>query len=118
MAKKQGLMIPKEKKTWTTALLSNKFKQGRGFLKTARGSYCCLGVAKCVIGGKDIAVGGGHLPNGKFGLSERVQGALAAANDGGAVITSFKIAGYEPPVRDKGRGCSFKSIANWINKNL
>lgn len=43
MAKSDGLG-PNQRK-WLKALESGKFKQDKAVLKTASGSYCCLGVA-------------------------------------------------------------------------
>ena len=36
---------------WANALLSGKYYQGKGQLKTKSGAYCCLGVA-CEVSGK------------------------------------------------------------------
>jgi hypothetical protein len=37
-------MKPEIKQKWIDALRSGKYKQGRGYLRTSRDEYCCLGV--------------------------------------------------------------------------
>jgi hypothetical protein len=37
-------MIPEIKAQWTAALRSGEYQQGKQALKTADGTYCCLGV--------------------------------------------------------------------------
>lgn len=37
-------MNPDIKAKWIEALRSGKYKQGRGYLRTIDGGYCCLGV--------------------------------------------------------------------------
>lgn len=54
LAKLVGIMkMPKDiKEKWVHALLSGKYIQGKGFLKTQDGKYCCLGVLEDVCDGK------------------------------------------------------------------
>lgn len=37
------------KTAWLEALESGKYKQGKDWLKTHDGNYCCLGVLACVV---------------------------------------------------------------------
>jgi len=45
-------MNKRMKTKWIKALRSGRYKQGRGRLKTEKGSYCCLGVLNkvCKLG--------------------------------------------------------------------
>ena len=49
----------KRLRLWADALLSGKYEQGRGQLKTEYGLYCCLGVA-CEVHGKRFNGAGGR----------------------------------------------------------
>lgn len=112
-------MKPSEKKTWLKALRSGKFKQGKGQLcSDDRSEHCCLGVAYVAITGKPVYdKTAEYLKNGKFGLSEDVQMALACANDGD-VDDEFKELGLPQPRLNNNGKASFNSIANWIEKYL
>jgi hypothetical protein len=121
---KYGRLTPQFKLLWLSALLSGKYRQGRGGLKQVNvvdeETYCCLGVA-CDLTGEgewespasysrfagfkskyssqfgDL----GRIPRGlaeKLGLTEAAQGKLIDMNDS--------------------KNWSFKRIANWIDKNL
>lgn len=46
-------MKPEIKKKWIKALLSGKYKQTKGRLKSSRGGYCCLGVL-CDLHRKEV----------------------------------------------------------------
>lgn len=120
--KKQGKMVASIKKTWLTALRSGKYSQATGQLQVEEGphtGFCCLGVLQCAVEGKVKSPEDGSFSHLKYGLTDDLQTALARANDGGPVVSSFKYIGYEAPVRDRGgRKSSFKAIANWIEKNL
>lgn len=112
-------MNPKDKKTWTTALRSGKYKQGSGQLVNYAGDkHCCLGVAQCAIGGRQPKRTAGLLRSGRFGLTNTVQVALAAANDGCVdVDNEFKNLGVPKPRLKNGKA-TFGAIANWIDKYL
>lgn len=114
-------MVPAQKKIWTAALRSGKFKQGRGALvvKTTEGSkHCCLGVAQCVLGERPPRQGESLLREGRFGLSKTLQQTLASANDGQNAKLTFEKLGVSPPrLNSRGRA-TFTSIANWVDKNL
>lgn len=133
MTAKLVKMVPSEKRTWLKALRSGVFKQAHaGLRKINWGNslitegYCCLGVAKKSISGVEPRKNSLYLRPGTFRLTKPVQLALANAND----VTphayfndSFKRLGVKPPIRDLGttirrKYCSFKSIANWVEKNL
>ncbi len=114
-------MKPSDKKTWTSALRSGKYKQGMGNLVLNPGSdnprHCCLGVAQCVLGERQPTAYSNLLRPGRFGLSESVQTALACANDG-QIDDEFKKLGVPKP-RLNGRGrATFGAIANWVDKYL
>lgn len=131
------IMIPSEKRTWLSALRSGLYKQASGKLRQVEERYdshtrkyeevtvghCCLGVAACVIKGRQPKRGTSLLRPGTFGLSKALQYALAIANDGDKLSErrkAFKAAGFDDiPEAAKNNGRSnFKSIADWINKNL
>jgi len=119
MAKKTRVMDPKEKALWVRGLLSGKYKQGTGALRTEDGKYCCLGVAQECIAGTKPPAHKAFLRSGRFGLSHDLQVALAEANDGGEDrVSFFKKAGFNTYPGRYGSKASFKTIANWIKKNL
>jgi hypothetical protein len=117
MAKK--IMKANEKRVFVEALRSGSFVQGSGSLRTHFGeAYCCLGVAKKVLGGR-CDVGGQYLKPGRFGLSAGLQVALASANDGHhSAQYEFRDLGFDAPKKDIGNRSSFKAIADWVDKNL
>lgn len=101
-------MDPKKKRRWLKALRSRSYRQGREALKqreNGRTYYCCLGVYGQVVAPKnftDLGAGnyvflgdGGLLPPTM--IPKRVQNKLARMND-----------------VDR---CSFKQIADWVEKN-
>ena len=104
-------------KRWVKALRSGKHKQAKEYLKVGKG-YCCLGVLQeCVLG----------IPIKKPGHDSTLsQAALVAADmrqEDGA-LSFFDSPGIpigERMVRSLAEandyGKSFKSIANWIEKN-
>lgn len=56
-------MLNENAKKWVAALRSGKYTQGRLYLKTADGSFCCLGVAceVAIENGVEIEItGNGH----------------------------------------------------------
>lgn len=110
-------MNPAEKKVWTTALRSGKYKQGTNSLVSYDGdSHCCLGVAQCELGRRKPNSDQSMLRPGRFGLTGNVQLALAAANDG-CVTDDFKTLGVPQPKLRNGKA-TFGSIANWVDKYL
>lgn len=119
-------MDKKLKAKWVKALRSGRYKQAEGFLKTADGKFCCLGVL-CTISGADWVAGaqneqyptiGGKrldIVNGeilrpsarkRFGLTHKQQDHLTRLNDGDE---------FQTPQIPKH---SFKKIADYISKNL
>ena len=133
-----SIMNPKEKRTWMKALRSGLYTKGRGVLRrlTRAGvsatkaeearieynSYCCLGVACHAIGGVQPKLDHSLLRQGRFGLSRRLQEALACANDGSDIQSrqeSFRKAGFNTIPEANSMGISsFHQLANWIDKNL
>lgn len=120
-------MVPREKKIWVDALLSDLYPQGHSALRNTDVDdktigYCCLGLARKVISGKEPSQNACLLRNGAFGLSRAVQKALASANDPNAescVVEHFKVIGLPRPARDLGdRRSSFKAIGAWVRKYL
>lgn len=108
-------MDKKIKAKWLKALRSGKYKQGKEFLYTVCGDehqFCCLGVlahiASPVPWRRDNSSSSVYLFDGdpallpesfrrKVGLDEEAQDKLISMNDNGK---------------------RFKTIANWIEKNL
>ena len=91
------------KAQWVEALRSGNYKQGRGFLHSKSGTYCCLGVL-CDIKQKDVRKTEllcGTFPNywllnwAELDFNTAVD--LALKND---------------------NGVSFEEIADWIETNL
>lgn len=61
------------------------------------------------------------MKDGRFGLSRKLQEALGAANDLGWDVTQkFKDAGFDTVPESEGPygKASFKTLADWIEKNL
>lgn len=127
----KSIMKAYEKRKWTTALLSGEYVQGVGALRSVPNDngrpteYCCLGVAQCAITGRQPKDEASLLRNGRFGLSKKLQNALATANDHGARDEDFQLIGFKTaPVRDTEdptrftKKSSFAAIANWIDNNL
>lgn len=130
------VMNTKDKKKWTTALRSGHFEQGEGKLfNKLNETYCCLGVAQCVLTEKTPKKGDVYIPRNiakRFGLSPDLQAALAVANDGhnnygepvrNYVRAAFTDAGYTSIPKDVAKKSykyrsSFKHIADWIDENL
>lgn len=118
-------MIKAEKTKWVKALRSGKYKRGEGALLD-EGAYCCLGVAEVAIAGKQPQEGPHYLPHGRYGLTQRIQSALAGCNDGDDrehIEHQFEKAGFDTipkgsRVSNGDRRSSFKQIADWIEANL
>lgn len=132
-----SVMKRNDKRTWTTALRSGLFKQTQSRLRRAIGyvknkfgvstntevyAYCCLGVAQCVLAGKQPKLKASMLRGGRFGLSRNLQAALACSNDGANLEdrrAAFELAGFETiPASGKRGKSSFKQIADWVDANL
>lgn len=108
-------MDKKIKAKWLKALRSGEYKRGKEFLYQVCGDehrFCCLGVLAHIASPVPWRRAPGHsgvymfngkaglLPvsfRNKIGLDEKAQDKLIGMNDGGK---------------------SFKTIANWIEKNL
>jgi hypothetical protein len=129
MSKPISKMDPTDKAKWVAALRSGEFKQGQGALRqdvfshgqgtTVGQTYCCLGVAQCVLGGQQPKKNASVLRANRFGLSTKLQEALAEANDGGAGARhAFNDLGLPTPRLNKDGKATFTSIANWIEKYL
>ena len=86
-------MTPEMLTTWTTALRSNKYKQGRIRLRNISDEFCCLGVL-CDINGENWTPEGNHYRinnentcvltkrlQDKFGLSLDQENHLIKLND-------------------------------------
>jgi hypothetical protein len=114
--KMEDVRLPKEfKEKWIAALRSGKFKQGSGYLQDGD-EYCCLGVAcriahpkmdiqkLCLIGVDD------------FGESKIKKIKVPSIIKGGDTPSENKIVSRLTKMNDKGK--SFKTIANYIEKNL
>ena len=93
------------KKLWLKALRSGGYEQGKGQLRNDN-KYCCLGVLADVQGFRwkrrqqHFLDGGDAMllqPECLAGMDDKTQHFLASLND---------------------RGWKFKTIANWIEKNL
>lgn len=75
-------MDKKLKAKWVKALLSGKYKQGRGMLcRIEDNSYCCLGVLGEVGDIPYIRISGFLDDVSDLGLTSDVQGGLADLND-------------------------------------
>lgn len=139
----KSIMNPSEKKAWTALLRSGTLAQGRQSLRhvneenvysntgelvgtVEKATYCCLGVARLAISGRQPVCDAQFLRPGTFGLTEKIQDALAIANDPADIADvreAFRDAGFKTiPKRDKrrinGGYSSFKAIADWIDANL
>lgn len=128
---------PKDKAAWVKALRSGKYRKGAGSLKqrlvSGKMAYCCLGVA-CEIGlVKADAAGTSSITEAGFvdshWLSDQIQEALSTANDGYPtrcrITEAFNALNLpSPKLSGKSNGkkgqyaAGFKSVANWIEKNL
>lgn len=119
-------MDARAKNIWVKALMSDLYPQGSSALRQTdvegeTTGYCCLGLARKVITGKEPNHNASLLRNGAFGLSRPVQEALASANDPcslSSVQEHFQVIGLPPPQRDFGRHSSFKAIGAWVRKYL
>jgi len=124
-------MNPDEKAKWVAALRSGQYKQCRtSQLYDGKGGYCCLGVALVAIEGIQPNTSYGFLPYGKFGLSQKLQEALALSNDINEykaleeyfdlILEDYKKLGFDTmPAIDPNTGMSdFNQIADWIEANL
>lgn len=108
MAKKAifGKLPKRFKNRWLKALRSGKFEQGNNYLYNGE-TYCCLGVASCIATGNKPKQGQQYISERNLKTPKILRGGnnltdlLADMNDG---RNRFKM--------------SFKSIANWIEKNL
>ena len=114
----------KFKEPWLTALRSGKYKQGKGFLRSKEGRYCCLGVAHEVWGGqwrddmRDTLAyrtqfgGMGSLPTWEDYPVEARDAMTQMSPMGAAGSVAMTLA----TMNDK--NCTFEHIADWIEKNL
>ena len=99
---------PEFKAKWVAALRSGKYKQTTGILKafnsvTNEYSYCCLGVAACVLGYETLdnkVLTGPQFP-------EAIRGS-AHGNDNVYILTHM----------NDGQRKSFSEIADYIEQNL
>jgi hypothetical protein len=77
-------MNPKVKERWLAALRSGEYRKAKGQLhRPRRGSYCCLGVLREVVGGpeSDEALELGPTSANRAGLEGSEQDRLIALND-------------------------------------
>lgn len=93
------------KKKWLKALRSGKYEQGRGQLRF-NNEFCCLGVLACVVDpeAKTWRYEDGQV--GPFAAQRRLIGKLSNVNIDRLIDLNDT------------QGKSFKSIANWIDKNV
>ena len=121
MAKKLEItrkLPPKFKAKWLAALRSGKFKQGQHLLcfeyTSGAITHCCLGVACATAGASNELMKGAGVP-------------LTLASRKPSYRKKLPVILLEPKfhyivkklmVMNDDEGCSFKEIANWIEKNL
>lgn len=123
------------KTEWSTALRSGKYEQGSDELCTVTENdsfeFCCLGVGGLIIDKMSTSELRGKicLPVSEdpktlaSKLSDEIQIALSMANDGGnriEILIAFRTAGYKstPRLYKQNNKATFKTIADWIDKNL
>lgn len=111
------------------ALRSGEHKQGRGYLHTADGLKCCLGVACCLsslkprlVGDEDevvFAYGRAEDPTRELSLSVRKHfgfyGSFGSRRDGSEIEIDNRE--FESLAAANDAGVSFTDIADYIEKN-
>lgn len=113
-------MNPEIKDRWLTALRSGEYKQGKGYLRQADDTFCCLGVLA------DIAVKDGACPVPELKANRAVPHYTYDSLSGDLTIELSGWAGLEPYDDVQSRlmgmnddyGLSFEQIADWIEENL
>lgn len=117
------MKMPKKLKAkWLKALRSGEYGQAKGRLTDGKGGFCCLGVLQHVASGGKCEVW--DEPDAKFMSAptpkwyrennildmhfSEIEGHLMKMNDGV----------YNTYTSTRARGKSFKTIANYIEKNV
>ena len=102
-------MNPDAKAAWLEALRSGRYKQGKGYLRTEKDEFCCLGVL-CDLGVKkawdSLTAPGYRSYNG--------EGKMPPANVLQAAGLDRNAAGELAEMNDN--GCSFEAIAKHIEE--
>jgi hypothetical protein len=112
-------MHPEWKARWLKALRSGEYRRAKGCLQE-NGAYCCLGVL-CEVANVEYEPDWMFLPDELaklVGLPHDTQSDLANLNDGLAHQTGTKKRLKVPRGYKEEVGISFKSLADWIEKNL
>lgn len=105
-------MDTKVKRKWIKALLSGKYKQGKGQLRSQKDKYCCLGVLLDVLeptGWEEDGRESAWSMHGDYLMPSYV----TCEAIGVPAETLHKLTEMND---DEGR--KFKTIAKWIDKNL
>lgn len=115
---------PELKVKWLEALRSDKYQQGKSYLRTVDDKFCCLGVLCDVVDPK----GWNKVPGGSWEYADRsgflptevaIKTGLKSVPTGDAYFTEadtdscqFKLSAMND------HGSSFAEIADWIEKTL
>lgn len=116
------MKMPAEMKAkWLEALRSGKYKQGKGYLETKEGSFCCLGVLQKVTEGRCENYSapspewyekqGIHVDQTDGCINDEIETKLMGMNDGLDTLKNNTF-GLEE------REYSFPEIADFIEKHV
>lgn len=99
---------PEFKAEWVAALRSCRYAQGKGYLRTAENTFCCLGVA-CDLIDPNIWT--------EFNLHAYQHGNGFVYMPSDSYGIDFEAAVHLSELNDK-HGYTFHQIADWIEANL
>lgn len=116
-------MDPVLKTEWLAALRSGKYMQGRGFLRTGKDEFCCLGVLCDIVDKKNGTsewklkkkAASYSFMDMTTNLPERLEIATGVAYHGGFMTIEKKLNSLAAHNDD---GKTFAQIADAIEKNL
>lgn len=112
-------MDAERKAKWCTALRSGEYKQGKGFLKTLDGEYCCLGVLAELDGQLEAPDYDTANPAfGHFATKYHLKGRINITVYHGLQNSELSEKETTTLVDMNDDDASFPEIADWIEANL
>lgn len=108
---------------WVKALRSGKYKQGKGILRSADNKFCCLGVLLDVVNRKAWPKKPEPLDTVICGKERKIEGYFTEDNGNALLMGTLDEIGLTlneqndlVDMNDSGK--RFRTIADWIEKNL